>query len=340
MKKNKWYYETGTLSEIVPSTRIRLARNLKRFPFENKITKEQQDELIQSIKLCLEQMKMGDNSFRYLHLHNMSQQDIFSLLEKHLISPDLINKKESAFVAISEDDSVSIMINEEDHIRIQVIKPGFSLQKALDLANKIDDYFDGQLDYAFDGRLGFLTACPTNLGTGLRASVMIHLPALQQVKAIQQLSNTLGKLGLTIRGSYGEGTTVQGDMYTVSNQITLGISEENAIKNLQTVVEQIVEKEKSSREALKQNLSFVDSLYRSYGILKYAKIISGEECGALLSRLRLGVSLDLFDTVTLEQINRIEANYMPSSICRYRKKELSAQERDRERAKMVQEILN
>lgn len=337
---NKWYLEIGEKSEIIPSTRIRLARNLKRYPFENKMTSSQKEELIKLIQSTVERLQMGDNPFRYLRLKDISQNDIVELFEKHLISPDLIEKKQYGFVAISRDDSISIMVNEEDHIRIQVIKPGSSLKLALELANKIDDYFDSQLDYAFDEKLGFLTSCPTNLGTGLRASIMIHLPALQQLRAIQQLSNTLGKLGLTIRGSYGEGTTAQGDMYTISNQITLGISEENTIKNLLAVVEQIMQKEQAARQTLKDNPSFVDSVFRSYGVLKYATILSEEECASLLSRLRLGIAMGLIKNVTMEQLNLISANYLPASLCKYKKSELSAESRNIERANMVKEKLS
>lgn len=313
---------------------------MRRFPFENKMSNNQKEELIQIIQKSLEQLQMGENSFRYLRLKNMSHYDMVELFEKHLVSPDLINNKEYGFAAISKDDSISIMVNEEDHIRIQVIKSGCALQQALDLANRIDDYFDSQLDYAFDEKLGFLTACPTNLGTGLRASVMIHLPALQQVKVIQQLSNTLGKLGLTIRGSYGEGTTVQGDMYTISNQVTLGISEKNTIKNLDALVEQILKKEQSTRQTLKQNPSFIDSIHRSYGILKYATLLSEDECASLLSRLRLGISLGLFQNVSLEQLNFINANYHLSSLGKYKDKEFTAEAGNSERAKMIKEILS
>lgn len=336
---NKWYLETGDKSDIIPSTRIRLARNLKRFPFESTMSNEQKEELIEIVQNALELMQMGDNSFRYIRIKDLSRINLIELYEKHLISPDLVNMKDYGFVAISKDDSISIMVNEEDHIRIQVLKSGGALRQSLDLANKIDDYLDSRLDYAFDEKLGFLATCPTNLGTGLRASVMIHLPALQYIKAIQQLSNTLGKLGLTIRGSYGEGTTVQGDMYTVSNQVTLGISEEKTIQNLQAVVDQIIQKEESARLDLKDNLSFIDSIHRSYGVLKHATLISQDECSSLLSRIRLGISIGVIDNVSLEQLNKIYSNYLPSSLSKYRNKELPNDELSFERAKMVKEIL-
>lgn len=336
---NKWYLETGDRSDIIPSTRIRLARNLKRFPFVSKMSNEQKEEFIQIVQNSLDKLQMGNNPFRYIKLKDISRLDIIELYEKHLISPDLVNMSDYGFVAISEDDSISIMVNEEDHVRIQVIKPGCALQESLDLANKIDDFFDSQLDYAFDEQFGYLTTCPTNLGTGLRASVMIHLPALQYIKAIQQLSNTLGKLGLTIRGSYGEGTTVQGDMFTISNQITLGISEDKTIQNLQAVIGQILQKEHSARESLKGNPTFTDMIFRSYGILKYATLLSEDECASLLSRIRLGISIGVLEDVTLEQLNRINSHYLPSSLCKYRNRKLSDNDINSERAKLVKEIL-
>ena len=335
----QWYFKNGTQSNLIPSIRIRLARNLKQFPFEDRMTIDQQNQLSKLVQQALEQLQMGENKFRYLKLSDMSEKEIYSLLEKHLISLDLSRNTKTGFVAISEDDSISIMVNEEDHIRIQVLSTGFDLEHTLDLANKIDDYFDHELDYAFDPKLGFLTACPTNLGTGMRASVMVHLPALKQFNAIQQLSNNLGKLGMTIRGSFGEGTNVQGDMYTISNQVTLGISEQNAIQNLENIAKQIIEKEQNARNQLKDNDGFLDAIWRSYAILKYAKLISGEECSQLLSSVRLGVSMGILTDISLEQINEITAYYMPSSLCLYYKKDLDAHQRDAARAQMVQQIL-
>lgn len=325
--------------DLVPSTRIRLARNLKQFPFERKMSSEQKQQLIQQVQTALQTIRLGENSFRFYSLQDLSERERYALVERHLISLDLAKSVNAGFAAISKDETISVMVNEEDHIRIQVILPGLDLDQAWELASRIDDCLDHELDYAYDQQLGYLTACPTNLGTGLRASVMLHLPALQRVKAINELANAVGKLGLTIRGSYGEGTGVQGDLYTVSNQITLGIAEPTAMANLERVVHQIIEKEQAARQTLKGDERFIDQIYRDYGVLKYAKLLSSSECDHLVSSMRLGVSMGVIKEISLEQLNQISAHCAPNSLCCYLQKDLKPAERDRARAQFVQSVL-
>ena len=247
-------------------------------------------------------------------------------------------------LALSKDDSVSIMVNEEDHLRVQVLASGLDLEHALDIANKIDDVLDESLDYAFDDQLGFLTACPSNLGTGLRASVMLHIPALEKAGALNKMSGTISKLGLTLRGTYGEGSKAMGSIYQLSNQITLGISEEQAVKNLHEITIQIIEKEREARKALVKSEKFVDQIYRCYGILKYAKLISSEEFFDLMSYVRIGISEkvlapDIAEHVTTQKLNYLLSQIGSATISQNAKEDLPPEKRDSIRAKIIQEIL-
>ena len=232
------------------------------------------------------------------------------------------------------------MVGEEDHIRIQVMRPGLELNEALKTADMLDNVLDETLDYAFSEQLGFLTACPTNLGTGLRASVMLHLPALEQAGAINQLANTISKLGLTIRGTYGEGSDAKGAAYQISNQITLGISEEMAVQNLQSVVLQVIEQEKKARKAVWPNtVTLEDAVWRSLGILKNARIMSGKEAVERLSLLRLGVSMGILKTVSIQTLNALSAQTGAGTLCRDSREMLSPEQRDIKRAALLREGL-
>ena len=239
----KWFETVGDHSDIVISSRIRLARNLVNYPFCGRLTPEQEKQLKAEVKNALEKINLGDNSLQFMEVGQLSQNEGLSMVENHIVSPDFLENK-NALLALSKDDSVSIMVNEEDHLRVQVLASGLDLERALDIANKMDDVLDESLDYAFDDQLGFLTACPSNLGTGLRASVMLHIPALEKAGALNKMSGTISKLGLTLRGTYGEGSKALGSIYQLSNQITLGISEEQAVKNLHEITLQIIEKER------------------------------------------------------------------------------------------------
>lgn len=207
--------------------------------------------MIQKVKQTLESANFSpDNPIHYIDMAALTQAQAVSLAERHVISPDFTNQREGKGLFLSEDESISIMVNEEDHLRIQVLSSGLALHEALDIANRFDDLFDSRLTYAFDDKLGYLTSCPTNLGTGLRASVMLHLPALEQSRNMGRLINTLSKLGLTIRGTYGEGSDAKGALYQVSNQVTLGLDEKTACENLKGIVMQIIDQERQLRAAL------------------------------------------------------------------------------------------
>lgn len=338
--KDKWYLRTGEDDDIVISTRIRLARNLKSFPFKEKITKKQQLELNEQVKEALSRANFGDTKWNLLYLQELSDMEQLSLVERHLVSRQFIENPENKLLVLSEDQSVSIMVNEEDHLRIQTLASGLNLSGAYRICDKLDDLLDEHLDYAFDDALGYLTVCPTNLGTGLRASVMLHLPALERSQIIPQLIKTVSRLGLTIRGTYGEGTGVVGATYQISNQVTLGLSEKTAVSNLQNVVQQIIENERAARaEIIKNNIDMIDEICRSYGILKYAKLLDSNEFYTHISNVRLGVSEGILDEVSLVTLNGLLNRVGTATLCAESGQRLNPKERDYSRAKIVRETV-
>jgi protein arginine kinase len=231
------------------------------------------------------------------------------------------------------------MINEEDHLRIQVMRPGLDLDEAYRTADSIDDYLDSRLEFAFDDRLGYLTQCPTNLGTGMRASIMLHLPALHERQAIHQLANTVSKLGLTIRGIYGEGSKPEGAIYQLSNQVTLGISEQSAMENLKGIAAQIIREERSGREQISRNPRFEDLVWRSLGILRTARLMSHDEFMSLVSNLRVGVALGIIPNIELDTLSELINDAQPATIMATARRDMEPAERDIERAKMVRSRL-
>lgn len=304
----KWYDTTGKNGDIIISSRVRLARNLSSYRFLDQMDASQQTQLNQAVVERLGELNLGENKLEFLWTDQLSSDQRQSLVERHLASADFIRRGNNV-LALSSDNSISVMVNEEDHLRIQVIVPGFDLEKAYETANKCDDFLNESFEYAFDERLGYLTTCMTNLGTGLRASVMMHLPALEAAGALNSIGNTVSKLGLTIRGTYGEGSNAYGSVYQISNQITLGISEEQAIENLKNVVNQILFSENEARKVLQERskLALEDRVYRSYGILRYARSLSVEELYKLLSDVRLGVSMGILTNVKIETLNHLMA---------------------------------
>lgn len=336
----KWYRKHAEDDDIVISTRIRLARNLKSLPFKEKITKKQQLELNERVMDALKRANPGDNKWSFLYLHELSDLERLSLVERHLVSHNFTEKPENKLLILSEDQSVSVMVNEEDHLRIQTLSSGLDLDGAYGVCNRLDDLLDEYLDYAFDEHLGYLTVCPTNLGTGLRASVMLHLPALERSQIIPQLMKTVSRLGLTIRGTYGEGTGVVGSTYQISNQVTLGLSEKTAIGNLRNVVQQIIESERAARkEIVENNIDVVDEVCRSYGVLKYAKLLSGNEFYTHVSNVRLGVSEGIVEGVTIGTLNELLNRVGTATLCAESGQLLNPKERDYTRAKIVRETL-
>lgn len=335
----RWYEKTGEKSEIVCSTRIRFARNLKEYPFPARNTTEQKKEIAVKVKAAiLSASEMMKNSFNVIELENLNKNELISLVERHTVSPNFISDLKGKELILSHDERISIMVNEEDHIRIQVIYEGLALKQALEIADRIDSLLAERLDFAFDDRLGYLTHCPTNLGTGMRASLMLHLPAMSEFGAVQMMAGNLSKLGITIRGSFGEGTKVAGCMYQLSNRITLGLSEEEAVENLESIAVQVILQEKKLRSEILKNILIQDKISRAAGTLKSAKILTNSECMECLSYIRLGVSEGFLKGLDLSEVNKLWAIVQPATISVYGGKEFSEKEMDLERGKLTREI--
>ncbi len=328
------------MSNVVITTRVRLARNLKNYPFPCKLSAQGREEIIEKVRGAVKNSNsvLADD-FSFIKMSEVDPRRSVSLVEKRLVSPEFISDNTGRALLLSSDESLSIMINEEDHIRLQVITKGLSLEQAYDTADKLDTLLDENLDFAFDEKLGYLTQCPTNLGTGMRASVMLHLPALEKSRAISRIAGNLSKLGLTIRGAHGEGTEPKGALYQLSNQVTLGISEQAAIENLKNITLQLVAQEEQARERLCQSVDVQDTIARSMGILKYAKLISHDEALKLLSNVRLGAIAGLLDA-DVEAIDRLMTDVEPATLSVSAGKNLTPQERDTERAKLIQRVLH
>ena len=321
------------MSSVVISTRVRLARNLKGYPFPCKLSQQGREEVIEKVR---DAVKNGNSvladDFSYIKMSALDPAQSVSLVERRLVSPEFISDSEGRALLLSSDEALSIMLNEEDHIRLQVITKGLSLEQAYDTADK--------LDTLLDERLGYLTQCPTNLGTGMRASVMLHLPALEKSRAISRIAGTLSKLGLTIRGAHGEGTEPKGALYQLSNQVTLGISEKAAIENLKNITAQLVAQEEQARERLCKSDEVRDTIARSLGILKYALVISHDEALKLLSNVRLGVVSGQITEIGVDVIDKLMTDVEPATLSVNAKKSLSPHERDIERAKLIKQTID
>jgi len=320
---------------IIISSRIRLARNIDGQFFTDKIDNKSAISLLSDVFNSL-----GDD-FTCLKTKEISNEDKESYIEKHLISKDLLDHANISGVALSEDSSVSIMVNEEDHIRLQCILDGLNLKKAYDIINDIDTELSSNLNYAFDKKLGYITACPGNLGTGMRASVMMFLPALTMTNNIGKVANSIGKMGLCIRGAYGEGTGALGDLYQISNQSTLGKSEVEIIQIVESTVLKVVDLEKEARERLMEikGDEIYDNAMRAYGILTNCYKLSSREFLNYVSTLKLGIGVGVIKVIDEKIVNDLFSSVMPATLNKLAGRILSEEDRDKYRAQYVNEIL-
>ena len=335
---SEWLKASGPNSDIVISSRIRLARNLAKYTFTQRASKKQRQDVLRVCKDAISENLFMKGAL-FLELEGLSNIDKQFLLERHLVSKEHLVGQDSKAVAISEKEIISIMINEEDHLRIQVMKSGFDLKDAWHIINDIDNALGNLLHYAYSVDFGYLTACPTNTGTGMRASVMVHLPSLVMTKQIGKVLQAITKLSLTARGFYGEGTEASGNFFQISNQVSLGHKEEDIIDNIERIIKQIIDHEQSAREALySQNRSALqDRIWRAYGTLKSAHIITSSETIDLLSLIRLGVDLKLIKEVDQALINELFTITQPAHLQKLEKKRLDPNERDVKRAQIIRE---
>lgn len=294
---HNWYETVDLNNPLVVSSRIRLARNIKGIPFPKRMNDAQKNEVLETFKNLLDGVLVeGVGTLKYINMDAVPEEELFAMVERHIISPDFAKKTGPRGLVISENESVSIMLLEEDHIRLQVLKGGLKLNEAYETAKKIESILSTGLTIAFDSQLGYLTECPTNLGTGLRASVMLHLPILEGSGNLTSLAESVSKIGLTVRGMYGEGSRSHAALYQLSNQVTLGISEQAAIDNLSAIATQIVQKELTLRDGLNKK-TLEDSVYRAFGTLKYARILASDEMMKLLSSVKLGIQMGILKEV-------------------------------------------
>lgn len=336
----KWFECAGPDYDVAVSTRVRFARNIKGFPFTHKMSAQQKAELIERVRRAVcEGNSSIRGSIRYIDMSALSETEILSMVERHLISPDYAQSKQGKGLLLTEDESLSLMLCEEDHIRLQVMKSGITLEETYDMAEKLTCLLSESLNFSFSDEYGYLTACPTNLGTAMRSSVMLHLPALEQSGALARIAEQLSKMGLTIRGVYGEGTRAIASMYQLSNQTTLGISERETISKLTGICRTIIEGERKARKELLSRISIQDRLWRAYGVLSTARVLSGDEFAALYSDLRLGASGNLFDRCKVEQLAGLFEHAQRGTLTKECGLALSAQERDEKRALLVRHVL-
>lgn len=334
-----WMVPHGEHSDIVMSTRIRLARNLQGVRFPIAFSDEQAEEVGQLVSQAL--LSMDETGYAYTRMNELTELDRQALVEKHLISPQLAKAEQYGGVLLSEDETVSIMINEEDHVRIQCIYPGLQLENAYHQANETDSDLEEKLPYAFDEEFGYLTSCPSNTGTGMRASVMLHLPALTLTRQINRIIPAVSRLGMVVRGSYGEGSEAPGNVYQVSNQLTLGKSEKEILAELANIVSRIIAHERKSRELLmeRSRIAIENRVFRALGTISYARLLSSTEAARCLSDVRLGIDIGLIKDVDMSILNELMIFMQSGFLQKYEGKELTSEELDSSRAKLFRERL-
>lgn len=334
----KWYEEKIEDSDVVISSRVRLARNLKKYCFQGKLRDEDAAKLVSEVTGISHDLKVeNDLNLKSYQVNTLTDLEKASMVEWHMISPMLAENRQSTGLLVSEDESLSIMINEEDHIRIQSISGGLNMNQVWNKANQLDDILSEKFEYAFDDKYGYLTTSPTNVGTGLRASIMLFLPALTMAGKIQHLADEVGKYGAQIRGIYGDGSKSLGNIYQISNQKTLGCQENDILDNLTQIVKQAIVQERKRREYLVtvNNDEIEDKVYRSYGVLKYAKKLSTVDAMTLLAQLKLGIDTQLIELKHELNIFQLMMEIQPANLQKIFGKNIGSTERDHYRAEYV-----
>ncbi len=331
-----WLKADGRDAAIVVSSRVRLARNIQNMLYPNKSNAEESDKVREYIRKALEKKGLLENG-QFYHSEDIDELDRKFLIERHMISPEFLTNKISRGLYITDEEDTSIMINEEDHLRIQALVSGMEIKNAMKIAEEVDAKLGQILSYDYDSDYGFLTSCPTNCGTGMRASVLIHLPGLVLLREIDKIIEKITKLGLTVRGFYGEGTEVLGNLFQISNQTTLGRTEQDITDSLEQVTHQLIEHEENARRILIRDApdEIKDKIWRAYGILKHARVLTSEETMNLLSAVRLGMALGVLDMIPLTFLNEILVLAQPAHIQRLYGENLSPSERDAKRAELI-----
>jgi len=337
----QWLKHGGRASELVLSSRIRLARNIRGIPFSHWASSGSLEQIIERVTEALPRC-LATRDMSLIRLDQIAALERDFLLERHLISREMAAGEDFRLVAVGPDETLSIMVNEEDHLRLQCLASGLELRKIWQRINEIDDQLDECLNFAFSPRWGYLTACPTNVGTGIRCSVMVHLPALVLAKQVERVLGAVTQLGLTVRGIQGEGSEISGSIAQLSNQVTLGVTEEESIEKLERMTEQIIGHElEAQRQMMHDARAMVeDKVFRAYGILKGARIISSRETVELVSALRLGRTSGILSDISYKTMNEILICSRPAHLQKIAGKKLEPTERDVFRAHFIRERLN
>lgn len=337
-KTSSWLKDSGPVPSIVISSRIRLARNLDKYPFAVRTDDESMSEVLNVVKNGAAASEILRKAY-FIAMDSVGEIDRQFLVERHLVSREHMLHPDFRAVIVGSDESLSVMVNEEDHLRIQAMQSGLNLREAWAEINTLDDQLAEKLEFAFTTKWGYLTCCPTNTGTGMRASVMLHLPALVMQKQINKILHTITKLGLAARGLYGEGTEATGNFFQISNQVTLGRHEEELIENIERILGQVIEHEQTAREALKnQNRAQLeDRIWRAYGIMRHARTVSSAEALDLLSAIRLGVDMELMPDVDRTILNELFLFCQPAHLQKLEGATLTPKERDMKRADLIRQ---
>ena len=335
---SNWYLQNGKDSDVVVSSRVRLSRNLNGFNFLNRCTKEEQEKILEKVKEIVPSLGYG---LKYVNLDDLDDVTKLSLAEKHLLSPEfVVNNKKKKAIIVNDEENICIMINEDDHIKLQVFSSGQELENLLNLATELDEKIGDILEYSYNKNFGFLTASPINIGTGLKASVIVHLPALTLTGNLSKMLRIVNNLGMSVKGVYGEGSQNSGDLYQISNNQTIGITEKEIITNVKNIAEKIIEQERTARKYLcKNEIELQDVVHRAYGVLTNAVKINSDESRKLLSEVKMGVDLGILNELDDGQVRKLELYTKPGNLQKYVGKTLDGYEREIKRAEVIKQII-
>lgn len=333
-----WYLQNGKDSDVVISSRVRLVRNIEGYKFTQKSSGEEQESLLEKIREIVPSL---GHELKYINYEDLDAITKLSLVEKHLLSPEFVmNDKNKKGIIINLEENICIMLNEDDHIKMQVFSSGQEIENLANLVIEIDEALGKVLDYSYSEKFGYLTTSPINIGTGMKASVLVHLPALTVTGNLPKVLRIVNNFGMNVKGVYGEGTQNQGDMYLISNNQTIGVTEKEIAANVKNITEKIIEQERTARKFLGKNqLEFEDRVYRSYGILTNAMKLSSDECKKLLSDVKLGVDLGVIKEIDDSKVRKLELYTKPGNLQKYLGKELDGYEREIKRAEVVKQII-
>ncbi len=333
-----WYIQNGKESDVVLSTRVRLSRNLKGIPFKTRCTKEELKKVFDTLK---EVTPLLGYNLKFIAMEDIDNLTKQTLVEKHIISPDFAKTKVPyTAIIINDEENICIMVNEEDHIKLQVFTSGLDVDNLLNLAIEIDEKLEKLVDYSYHEKYGYLTACPTNVGTGLKISALVHIPGLEMTGNLNKMLNIVNNLGMNVRGVYGEGSKAEGDIYQIANNQTLGITEKEIAKNLNLISQKIIEQERIARKYLAKNsLKLEDKIYRDYGILVNARRLSEEETIDLLSSVKLGTDLGIIKELTDKKVAELILYTKPANMQKRIGKELSVIEQEISRCEIIKQIV-